>query len=160
MLILNRFNGSTDANAGYTPDGNVTAFTMLHESGTGGAPKYGLVPQMPLTTLEGVNVLDNLTYMQPRDGNDTASVGYYKTNLASGVTAELTASHHAGLFKYSFPSTGGKYILVDISHHLPTQDEQAGTQFYSNGQLDVSPDGSMYSGSGTWRGGWNEGTPK
>lgn len=33
---MNRFNGSTDANAGYTPDGNVTAITMLHESGTGG----------------------------------------------------------------------------------------------------------------------------
>ena len=112
---------------------------------------------MPLTSLDGVNVLDNLTYMQPRNGNDTASVGYYKTNLANGVTAELTASQHSGLFKYSFPAAGGKYILVDISHHLPTQDEQAGTQFYSNGQLDVSADGSMYSGSGTWRGGWNEG---
>ncbi|TKA55102.1 hypothetical protein B0A49_10822, partial [Cryomyces minteri] len=49
------FNLSIDANAGYTPDGNVTAITLLHESGTGGAPKYGVIPQMPLTTLEGVN---------------------------------------------------------------------------------------------------------
>lgn len=39
----------------------------MHESGTGGAPKYGIIPQMPLTgRLEGVNVLDNRTYCQPR----------------------------------------------------------------------------------------------
>lgn len=39
----------------------------MHESGTGGAPKYGLIPQMPLTSVESpVNLLDNLTYSQPR----------------------------------------------------------------------------------------------
>lgn len=31
---------------------------MLHESGMGGASKYGVVPQMPLASLDGVNVLD------------------------------------------------------------------------------------------------------
>ena len=50
-LKSGRLNASTDANAGYTPDGNVTAITMLHESGTGGAPKYGLIPQVG-TSLE------------------------------------------------------------------------------------------------------------
>lgn len=54
---------------------------MLHESGTGGAVKYGVIPQMPLTSLDGVNVLDNLTYMQPRTEHDSASVGYYRTSL-------------------------------------------------------------------------------
>src|SRR5689334_2268990 len=29
-------------NGGYTPKGNVTAVSMMHESGTGGAPKYGI----------------------------------------------------------------------------------------------------------------------
>ena len=74
-------------NGGWTPDGNVTAVStyptscrlssdfcltffflgMMHESGTGGAPKYGLIPQMPLTSVESpVNLLDNLTYSQPR----------------------------------------------------------------------------------------------
>ena len=130
---------------------------MLHESGTGGAPKYGLIPQMPLTSLQGVNVLDNLTYMQPRVGNDTATIGYYKTNLANGVTAEWTASMHAGLFRYTYPSTGDKLLLLDLSHFLPTQDEPAGAQFYSNGQINVSTDGSTYSGYGVYRGGWNEG---
>lgn len=40
---------------------------MMHESGTGGAPKYGVVPQMPLTSIEApVNLLDNQTYAQSR----------------------------------------------------------------------------------------------
>lgn len=40
---------------------------MMHESGTGGAPKYGIIPQMPLTDVAPpVNILDNLTYSQPR----------------------------------------------------------------------------------------------
>lgn len=151
------FNQSSDANAGYTPDGNVTAISMLHVSGTGGAPKYGIIPQMPLTSLDGVNVLDNLTYMQPRTTDDTASIGYYKTSLQNGVVAEFSASQHAGIFQYTYPESGNRYILVDLSHYLPTQDDDAGEQMYSNGKIEVSPEGSKYSGYGVYRGGWNQG---
>ena len=101
--------------------------------------------------------MDNLTYMQPRIGNDTASVGYYKTNLQNGVTAEMSATSHAGILQYTYPVGGQKYILVDVSHYLPTQDEPIAEQFYSNGMIETSEDGSMYSGYGIWRGGWNEG---
>ena len=146
------FNSSIDVNAGYTPDGNVTAISFLHESGTGGAPKYGVVSQMPLTSLEGVDVLDNTTYSQPRIGNDSASVGYYKTTLQNGVTAEMSASRHAGIIKY----TGAQYVLVDVSHYLPTNGEPEHGQLYSNGHLDVSSSGQNYSGYGIWRGGWNQ----
>ena len=149
------FNSSTDANGGYTPDGNVTAITMLHESGTGGAPKYGVVAQMPLASLDGVNVLDNLTYMQPRIGNDSGSMGQYMTVLENGITVEMAASMHAGMMNYT--SDGQKHILVDLSHYLPTQDEAVASQAYTNGRIDVSNDGRQYSGYGIWRGGWNEG---
>lgn len=54
-------------NGGWTPDGNVTGISMMHESGTGGSPKYGLISQMPLTSVDApVNILDNTTYSQPR----------------------------------------------------------------------------------------------
>lgn len=33
---------NTDAYSGYLPDGKVWGFSMMHESGTGGAPKYGV----------------------------------------------------------------------------------------------------------------------
>ena len=67
-------------NGGYTPNGRVTAISMLHESGTGGFPKYGVVPQMPLTDVSPpVNLLDNTTNWQQRVGNDTAQLGCFKT---------------------------------------------------------------------------------
>ncbi|EKG18302.1 Glycosyl hydrolase 92 [Macrophomina phaseolina MS6] len=143
------FNNSFNANGGYTPDGNVTAISLLHESGTGGAVKYGVVAQMPLASLAGVNVLDNLTYAQRRVGQDEASPGYFKTELGNGVTAEMSATQHVGVMKYSYQTEGERYVLVDVSHYLPTNDEVAFAQFYSNGRLDLEEDGS-YSG-----GGWN-----
>ena len=97
------FNISIGANAGYLPDGNVTAFSLTHVSGTGGAPVYGVVSQMPLLTLEGVNVVDNLTYMQPRSGSDQASVGYFRSIFQNGIETELTATSHVGFLQYSMP---------------------------------------------------------
>lgn len=54
-------------NGGWTPQGRVTGISLMHESGTGGGPKYGFPSQMPLTTIDSpVNLLDNLTYWQKR----------------------------------------------------------------------------------------------
>lgn len=64
-------------------------------------------------------------------GNDTASVGYFKTTLQNGVTAELSASQHAGIAQYSFPS-GEKHILVDVSHVSASCRSHTGPAAYSN----------------------------
>jgi len=128
---------------------------MLHVSGTGGAPTYGLVPQMPLTTLEGVNLMDNITYMQPRTTPDEASVGYYRTSLQNGIVAEMSASQHAGIMRYQYPAEKKNYLLVDLSHFLPSKGKRE--QWYSNGFLERSEDGSRYSGYGVWREGWTGG---
>lgn len=119
-----------------------------------GAPTYGFISQMPLTTLEGVNVLDNITYMQERTTLDLASVGYYKSALASGIDIELSATHHAGLIQYSFANDTETHILVDVSHILSSASEAQHSQFYSNGFLARSPDGSKYQGYGIYRGGF------
>jgi len=147
-----RWDTSFAANAGYTPDGNVTGITMLHVSGTGGAPTYGLVPQMPLTTLDSVNLMDNQTYMQSRAIPDTANVGYYRTSLQNGVVAEMSASRHVGIMRYDYPKDEGRYMLIDLSHFLPSKGKRE--QWYSNGVLERSEDGSQYSGYGVWREGW------
>ncbi|EFR04110.1 glycosyl hydrolase [Nannizzia gypsea CBS 118893] len=146
-----------DVNAGYSPDGNVSAISFLHESGTGGAPKYGVISQMPLSTLEDVNVADNRTYMQPRVGKDSASVGYYKTKFQNGIIAEMSATDHAGILQYTYPSSTGKFVLVDLSHYLPTHEEPSANQMYSNGKIEIQDGGRRYTGYGIYRGGWNEG---
>ncbi|KAI9043747.1 uncharacterized protein KD926_003098 [Aspergillus affinis] len=151
-------------NGGWTPDGNVTAITMMHESGTGGAPKYGIISQMPLTNVASpVNILDNTTYSQPRNGNDTGSVGYFKTHLQNGVEAELSASRHAAIIQYNF-SKGEKYILVDVSHvgirmYLPGSPQDPNSQFYIGGGIQLEENGRRYTGHGTYGGGWNNGAP-
>lgn len=54
-------------NGGWTPQGFVTGISLMHESGTGGGPKYGFPSQMPLIAIDGnVNLLDNRTYWQKR----------------------------------------------------------------------------------------------
>jgi hypothetical protein len=110
---------------------------------------------MPLSTLEGVNVLDNFTYMQERTTLDIANVGYYKTELANGVTAELSATNHAGIVHYQYPENTEKHILVDVSHMLPSSGEAQHSQFYGNGFLARSPDGTQYQGYGVYRGGFS-----
>lgn len=147
-------------NGGWTPEGAVTAVSLMHESGTGGFPKYGVVAQMPLTTVDApVNVLDNTTYWQERSsggGGDEARVGYFRTALASGVALELSASRHAGIVQYSFPA-GERHVLVDVSHYLPSEGGGYSVQNYQGGEISIN--GSQYTGYGTYGGGWNEGAP-
>lgn len=108
--------GTTDAYSGYLPTGNITGFSMMHESGTGGAPKYGVVNQMPVVG----NLSNPLVDLgRNRSVPDEAEVGYYKSSLDSGVVVELAATEHAGLYNYSFSSGDGN-VVVDVSHVLPS----------------------------------------
>nr|POF13889.1 putative secreted glycosidase [Quercus suber] len=146
-------------NGGYTPNGLVTAITMMHESGTGGGPKYGIVPQMPLTSIGGnVNLLDNRTYWQERVGRDNASVGFFGTKLKSGVNIQLSASRHAGIMQYSFP-TAEKHVLVDVSHYLPSETGGSDCQFYAGGEISLHDGGRTYKGYTTNGGGFSESAP-
>lgn len=144
-------------NGGWTPKGLVTGISMMHEHGTGGGPKYGVVAQMPLTTVDApVNILDNTTYWQERVGDDVASVGYYKTKLESDITVELSGSRHAGIVQYSFPE-GEKHVLVDVSHYLPSVEDPTSGQSFLDGEINVN--GSQYTGYTTTRGGFGLGAP-
>lgn len=145
-------------NGGYTPQGMVTGVTMMHESGTGGAPKYGIIHQMPLTTITTpVNILDNTTYMQTRIGNDTAQVGYFSTNLESGVTISLSGARHSGIMQYDFPP-GEQHVLVDLSHYLPGYGDYS-SQTFLGGGIELHNGGQQYNGYGTYGSGWGECAP-
>ncbi|CAE6448540.1 unnamed protein product [Rhizoctonia solani] len=154
--------GISSANSGYTPRGNATGFSLLHTSGTGGQPKYGVVSQMPLLgSLEeqGINVADNRTYLTNRT-NEVVQVGYFRTTFeTTGITTELSASQHAGLLHYTFPPSinGTAHVLIDLSHALPSGGGGYISQRYVKGELTVDPKGSGYSGSAWYDLGWNQG---
>lgn len=92
-------------------------------------------------------------------GEDTASVGYFRTELESGVAIELSASRHAGLHHYTFPATSGKHILVDLSHYLPHPTRSWDSQFYAGAEIEIQPNSSTYTGYTSIAGGWCIGAP-
>lgn len=128
---------------------------MLHESGTGGAPKYGVVSQMPV-----VGNVDNPLSEAMNDtrlGEDVTEVGYYKAKLGSGTVLEMAASKKAGLYQYTFPDTDdARNILVDVSHVLSSYRGQGLEQHFLGGNISVSEQGKsgslQYKGSGTYDG--------
>lgn len=158
---------ATDCNAGYTPLGNVTGVSMLHVTGTGGNPTYGVVSQMPLMgTLANINIADNTTYAQNRSlADETASVGHFSTTLLDGTQIDITAANHSSIIRYTFPSSSGNssssstsstttgttdaldttrniddvHVLVDLTHALPAQNPttQSYTQRFLRGDVHV-----------------------
>lgn len=143
----------TDAYSGYLSKGNFSGFSMMHEQGTGGAPKYGTVSQLPLVG-DVKDPLSNITVGRSNENEDEASVGYYKVQTAEGVTVELGASAHAGMYRYTFPESSKGNVLVDVSHVLPSFRGQGLGQHYKGGNLTVFPDGH-YEGHGVYDNGWN-----
>jgi hypothetical protein len=127
-----------DSYSGYQPNGNFTGFSMLHESGTGGAPKYGVVSQLPVLG----NISNPLANLQAtRASPDITEVGYYKSSLGSGITVELSATRKGGLYKYTFPKDSVQpNIVVDVSHVLPSYRGQGLGQNYLGGRIDVKED--------------------
>ena len=147
-LLLN----GTESYSGYLPNGNFSGFSMMHEQGTGGAPKYGTVSQLPLVG----NISDPLSGITVgRAVADQASVGYYRAETSDRVIVELAATSRAGVYQYTFPAAGdGNNILVDISHVLPSFKGQGLSQGYEGGTFNLFPDGH-YEASGTYNNGWN-----
>ncbi|KAL4734498.1 glycosyl hydrolase family 92-domain-containing protein [Aspergillus similis] len=144
--------GTTDAYSGYLASGEFSGFSMMHEQGTGGAPKYGTVSQLPLVG-NITNPLSNITVA--RNGTDEAEVGYYKAETVDGVTVELSATAHAGIYRYTFPPESDEnHVLVDVSHVLPSFRGQGLSQGYKGGNITVFPDGH-YAGHGVYDNGWN-----
>ncbi|APA07096.1 hypothetical protein sscle_02g018660 [Sclerotinia sclerotiorum 1980 UF-70] len=142
----------TDSYSGYLPNGNFSGFSLMHEQGTGGAPKYGTVAQLPLVGTI-TNPLSGITV--GRAVPDQGSVGYYRAQTSDNVVVELAATSHAGLYQYTFPTTStANKILIDVSHVLPSFRGQGLGQGYDGGSFQIFPDGH-YEASGVYNNGWN-----
>lgn len=141
-----------DAYSGYAPDGQFIGFSMLHESGTGGAPKYGVVSQMPVVG-HIRNPLSDEMY-DTRNETDHTEVGYYRASLTSGTTLEMGASNKAGLYQYTFPKERAESynVLVDVSHVLGSYRGMGLEQHYLGGKISVEENDGLlsYQGFGTY----------
>ncbi|RYP91415.1 hypothetical protein DL770_002460 [Monosporascus sp. CRB-9-2] len=147
----------SDSYSGYQPNGVFMGFSMLHMSGTGGAPKYGVVAQMPVAGAVE-NPLSDQTVT--RSAPDEIKLGYYKSYLANGISVELSAAKKAGMYRYTFPeNTTVANVIVDVSHVLPSFRGQGLGQNYLDGNFTVetSEAGEVirYTGAGSYDNGWN-----
>lgn len=119
----------TDGNnaAGFAPDGsNVTGFSHMHDSGTGGEPSLGLFPLFPQAGCPGdeidgckfAKVERKLPYI---DNSVVASPGYFSLTLRTQIKAEMTVSNHTSLYRFTFPQTPvdgsplSPLILLDLT---------------------------------------------
>lgn len=97
---------------GFTLDGsNVTGFSVMHDSGTGGSPSLGNFALFAYSSCPD-GELDGCVYPKISRAafgtfsNDTvvAEPGYFSITLDSGIQTEMTTAHHTSLFKFTFPA--------------------------------------------------------
>ncbi|KAF5328370.1 hypothetical protein D9619_013241 [Psilocybe cf. subviscida] len=129
--------------AGYDgdPTFNVTGFSQLHDSGTGGAvplSNFKLFPFLQCSTFEKCPTsMANRKVLRKVLSNglpdDAASPGYFATNLTNDIRVELTATRRTALQRYTFPAgTTNPRILVDITND--------GQKSSTNPEMTLDPD--------------------
>lgn len=108
---------------GFTLDGsNVTGFSSMHDSGTGGSPSLGTFALFPYAKCNGDDV-DGCTYPKKsraigyQNGTVTATPGYFGLTLNSNIQVDMTVSQHASLFRFRFPADNASspLILMDLT---------------------------------------------
>lgn len=122
---------------GFTLDGSpVTGFSVLHDSGTGGSPSLGNFPLFPYNTCQDndVNICDFPKKTRAQHGtfkNESvvAKPGYFGITLDSGPLVEMTTTHHAALFKFTFQGTkdGDKPLILQDLTDLSNSRQDNGT---------------------------------
>src|SRR5882724_2183037 len=120
-----------DACAGYHySDSIILGFSHTHLSGTG-IGDLGDVLVLPITgNLQESTDYQPLTVQRLGSGfsheNETASPGYYRVLLDKyQVLAELTATAHAGMHRYTFPESDQGHLLLDLVRGVNNQVTEA-----------------------------------
>ena len=154
---------STSNQGGFTLDGTpVTGFSVLHDSGTGGSPSLGNFPLFPYAGCLGddVNGCDYPKKARARHGtyqedSVQARPGYFGITLNTGVQAEMTATQHAAVFRFTFPETDSAgnpsrpLILQDLTDLSDSRED--------NGTVAVNPDTGRITGGARFRASFSRG---
>ncbi|WP_345668516.1 GH92 family glycosyl hydrolase [Streptomyces similanensis] len=107
----------TGHNTGYDyAEDHIRGFSLVHLSGVG----CGLGGDLPvLPTIGDVTQTDYAKYAAGFSHEDeSASPGYYRVGLDSGIGAELTATARTGVQRYTFPATDKANVLLDAGQAL------------------------------------------
>ncbi len=114
--------------AGYQhKDSTIVGFSHTHFSGTGHSDLGDLLV-MPVTGgihLNPGTQTDPDTGYRSRFSHDTekAEPGFYEVFLSDyGVKAQLTATEHTGIHRYTFPEGQSGHVIIDLQHGIYNYD--------------------------------------
>lgn len=107
----------TAAPGGYQYDATrIRGFSLTHMSGTGCAGGSGDIPFFPypgeVTSSPASDTKDAVYAADFSHADETAEPGHYAVRLASGVTADLTATAHTGSARFTYPADRPASLLV------------------------------------------------
>lgn len=158
-----------DTNSGSNQGGfvldnsNVTGFSMMHDSGTGGSPSLGnfaLFPQascpggdvnkcvFPKISRAKLGLFDNKTV--------SARPGTFGLTLRANIKAEMTVTQHTSLFRFTFPAVdeagqpSQPLILQDLTDLSDSRQD--------NGSVTVDPNTGRISGNAIFQPSFGQGT--
>ena len=114
--------GNWDACAGYHyEDTTLKGFSHTHLSGTG-CIDLGDILFRPTTQKMEPNAVPMYQPTAFTHKDEKASAGYYSVFLKDEkIKAELTATTHVGMHRYTFPAGSSANILVDLAHQLDNE---------------------------------------
>lgn len=138
---------------GFTLDGsNVTGFSVMHDSGTGGNPSLGNFPLFPYTHCPGGDIdrcvfpkLSRAQFGAFANDSVSAKPGAFGITLNNGIGADMTTTQHTALFKFTFSGTGADgqpaqpLILQDLSDLADSRQD--------NGTISVDSQSGRITGS-------------
>jgi predicted alpha-1,2-mannosidase len=141
-------------NSGWLPlPKEVTGFSQVHVSGTGGGPKYGNIQIMPFS-----GTLDKLDQTSYRS-EENVKLGYYETVFKeNNIKTEITTAEKVSFYRITYPKNKSKELKIDPGFFLgenPVPDSRESQQFVGS-QIEIVSDTEVR-GYSRIRGGWNNG---
>ncbi|AZP20969.1 glycoside hydrolase family 92 protein [Streptomyces aquilus] len=135
----------TAAPGGYHYDATrIRGFSLTHMSGTGCAGGSGDIPFFPyagqVTSSPASDTGDEVYAADFDHADETAEAGHYKVALASGVTADLTATARTGSARFTYPAGRPASLLVR------TANSEVGS---TDSTVEIDPQSRTLSGSVT-----------
>lgn len=127
-------------------DSVITGFAHTHLSGTGGVD-LGDVLFFPFQGNDPPKFVNGFSHQ-----TEKASPGYYEVVLKDhNIKAQLTASAHTGLHRYTFNQAGKSHLLIDLQSGLVEDAEQL-KEHVSEGSITINNKTSIsgYAFSSQW----------
>nr|WP_315251127.1 GH92 family glycosyl hydrolase [uncultured Flavobacterium sp.] len=141
-------------NSGWLPlPVEVTGFSQVHVSGTGGGPKYGNIQIMPFS-----GALDKLDQTSHR-AEENVKLGYYETVFKENqIKTEITTAEKTSFFRITYPQNASKDLKIDPSFFLGENPEPYAreAQQFVGSQIEIVSDTEVR-GYSRINGGWNNG---